>query len=842
MLRRRGLSGFFKFGIKGPSDTKYTDSTSLTFPYGIEKNITIWELGTVIGNNVGYPTFTEDGKEKTYCVLSSRGKGLENIAFLNFTTYEEQDVVIKIKDICDNENDFLAVCHLDATDKDHIYSMISGNSSKTVTFTNVAPGPHFVKIYYYQHNDSDDVYPSTPVHGSTHAGYFRLEPWTHIYDKGYSKPATQTVKIKSYYGWDLVSKPEWVSLNMEYAKSGSKSLKITLNGNHSVERTGSIVLRERKNNTDITINITQGANDEPNDILLSYEGGGTTADGNSVTNIKVKVKGDTTYSVSNPNNTEYSISYPTPVAITDEQNEDGAYADMSVRESTLTITKKKTGNVNPVTFRIYTPSVSKDVVINSDKISCYCDCNQYNRCQCDIETRNYKQEFSDCPAWSYNCSVHNANASNCDSHCSANENYTECSGHNTCECNSQCANQCNCYSKLIQTGSYCYPDTLNSCGSKCPANGCSYSLNSCGSQCGANGCNSNTLDTCSGHYNYCSPDRNDTCSGKCESNGCNSNVYSCSSEWHGNFYIDLILTNQALRDTKFEAVYIEMKLQNVQVPVTDGHGKQVGVNGGGTAYMTIYYEYSINETSSPKRLYLPYCMLGSIITDLRVWATPSSNTRTLYSYSTITYNQRVGSNTNRIWYQTLVSIELSSIGSWTGYGSNDLSGCMSVGCECNGNNSICMCHGNNSCGSQSYYCSPDTLNSCGSQCGSNGCNYSLNSCGSKSTYCTSNTNDTCSGHYNYCSPDKNDTCSGKCPSNGCYYSACNDGCSDGCPGKRSDCTCYTKLYYPYCKCVGFCECYNYDIPTICDAHNCKADEINSCTCNSQVTCASNSLY
>ena len=158
MLRRRGLSGFFKFGVKGPSDTKYTDSTSLVFPYGIEKNITIWELGTVVGNNVGYATFTEDGEQKTYYKLGGRGEGKENVAILSFTTYKKQNVVIKIKDICDNENDFLAVCHLDATDKDHIYDKISGNSSKIVTFTNVAVGSHFVKIYYYQHNDYKGMY------------------------------------------------------------------------------------------------------------------------------------------------------------------------------------------------------------------------------------------------------------------------------------------------------------------------------------------------------------------------------------------------------------------------------------------------------------------------------------------------------------------------------------------------------------------------------------------------------------------------------------------------------------------------------------------------------------
>ena len=186
----------------------------------------------------------------------------------------------------------------------------------------------------------------------------------------------------------------------------------------------------------------------------------TTSDANSVTNIDVKLLGLNSYSVTNPNTTEFDYIKTDPTEI-----EDSKYSDMSIKESTLTITKKNTNNVNPVTFTINglnvngTKVMQKNIVINSDKVSCYCDCNQYNRCQCDVEEFKYKQEFSDCTSYSYNCN----------SHCSANENYKECSGHSTCisvnTCNGHVASR------------YCTSNTLDTCGSQCGSNGCNVDLN-----------------------------------------------------------------------------------------------------------------------------------------------------------------------------------------------------------------------------------------------------------------------------------------------------------------------------------------------------------------------------
>ena len=822
MLRRRILSGFFKFGIKGPSDTKYdVNDISISYDYGKTKVIEYTELGTVIGTDVNYVTITEDGEPKTYYKLNGKGPGKVNIAILNFTTYvNNQTITLKTKEICDSENDFLAVCHLDATDKDHIKAKITKNESKTITFDVVNKGSHFIKIYYYQHNDNNtegEGYPNDPPHGNEHYGCFRLESWKYTYNEAYGidaydKPESQSIYIRSYYGWDVVNKsnlPVWVQLNMTEAKQGNKKINITLAANHGVQRTYNLVIRERKVNTEITIAISQSANPHPNDILLNINNANTTSDANSVTNIDVKLLGLNSYSVTNPNTTEFDYIKTDPTEI-----EDSKYSDMSIKESTLTITKKNTNNVNPVTFTINglnvngTKVMQKNIVINSDKVSCYCDCNQYNRCQCDVEEFKYKQEFSDCTSYSYNCN----------SHCSANENYKECSGHSTCisvnTCNGHVASR------------YCTSNTLDTCGSQCGSNGCNInSYNSCGSQCGSNGCNSNTLDTCGSQSKYCTSNTNDTCSGKCGSNGCNSNVYSCVAEWYGEFYIDLILTYQALRDIKFEAVYVEIEFYPVQQNHSDKHN---------VAYMNIYYEYSVNETSSPKRLYLPHCCMGSKIVDVRVWATPSNNSQVLYRMDSIYYNQKDASGLQEVWNGTIVSIELRYMNYWTGNTMNELTGCMSVGCECHGYNAMCYCHGDSICHGKTTYCSPDTYDSCGSQCGSNGCNSNtLDTCGSQSKYCTSNINDTCSGHYKYCTSNTNDTCGSQCSANGCNYTTC--------PSQRFDCTCNTKLYYPYCNCETKCECYNYTFPEVCESHNCKTDE-NTCNCNSQVTCSAKSLY
>ena len=415
MLRRRGLSGFFKFGIKGPSDTKYNvNDISISYDYGKTKVIEYTELGTVIGTYINYTTvIEEDNKEYTYYKLNGNGPGTVNIAILNFTTYvNNQTITLKAKEICDSENDFLAVCHLDATDKDHIKAKITKNESKTITFDVVNKGSHFIKIYYYQHNDNTvegEGYPNDPPHSvnlNEHYGCFRLEPWKYTYNEAYGidaydKPESQSISIRSYYGWDVVNKsnlPEWVQLNMTEAKQGNKKLDITLAANHGIQRTYNLVIRERKNNTDITINITQGANPHPNDILLNINNTNITSDANSVTNIDVKLLGLNSYSVTNPNTTEFDYIKTDPTEI-----EDSEYSNMSIKESTLTITKKNTSNVNPTTFTINglnvngTKVMQKNIVINSDKVSCYCDCNQYNRCQCEVEEFKYKQECSGCP-------------------------------------------------------------------------------------------------------------------------------------------------------------------------------------------------------------------------------------------------------------------------------------------------------------------------------------------------------------------------------------------------------------------------------------------------------------
>lgn len=496
MLRRRILESIFKFT---------SNPNNFSFAYGIQQDPeTVTEVGEYIGLHQ-VPVII-DGE--TYYKLSGTSNATiayVDVAMYNFvTTTANQEVTFKFRSSCENPNDFLGASKLDSTDKNNLAVKLTGVTNQNYTYTVATPGSHFIKVYYYQHNDG--------VTSGDNAGYFKMVPFTKInYAYRYSAPDIQSFTIKSYYGWNLTSKPNWVTVgkmnNSNFTAittdtSGTHNLKLSAQSNPGVARSGNIVLTEKYGGQSVTLPVSQAANPHPNDIILSKQKVTIPNDTNPNETINVELVGNLSYVISN-------VSSGLTVS---PMSNNIQYSQLSINTSGI----NAPANNTDYTFRITGDAGTvKDIIISKEgtSLNCYCDCNTFNGCGCHSQTSfTFKKSTSAAEA---SCPKHDANQGpRCTGHTSCwcdCESVVLCSGEcNNCPCNAKCNN---CASHCDGKNCSCYGQ-CNNCTSDCAGNSCTCYWHSGYNSCS---CYSNMVGSC-----------NDTCGSYCD-RVCQS---QCPANWN----------------------------------------------------------------------------------------------------------------------------------------------------------------------------------------------------------------------------------------------------------------------------------------------------------------------
>jgi len=841
MLRRRILGGFFKFNIA---------PTSLSFDYGIQKTLTeeswLYESGTVVGT-----TTVVTKNNKFYYKLAGRGEGTPNIAFVNFKTYTNNQVIqLDLIVSSESPNDFLGICKLDTTDENPLLKKMSGTTDDIINITVPTAGSHFIKVYYYQHNDG--------VTSGDNAGYIRLVPYYNQYEYGYDAPATQTLKIKSYTGWTLVSKPAWVALSKSEDRAGSKSVVVSVQGNAGAARSGNIIFKEKKNDTSITVSVSQGANPHPNDIILSLEKSGIVNAANSSVGIDVSLIGNTSYTISNLSSNNYTVS------------------PMSGNADRITVTKTTANNTSSsVSFRMTgNAGTIKDVTIVEDDIYCYCDCNQYDKCQCHVNTTFVRQEISGstspcdkhCAAYGTACASHvvcvcDCNQNNtCDTKCAdcICNNDSTCSGHcnDSCNCYTQCSNcaghcndSCNCYTQCSNCAGHC-SNTTSACNCDCNTQGTTVK-DSC--QCDCNTYNTTTKDSCQCDCNNHTRTTKDSCQCDCnnhtrtykddcycdcnndgtyctcDGDGCNNSQYStCKSyykddpryclceSWtgcgcHGYAACTCHTQSCECKENNYSSGYCYSNT------CADNH-----YNGSCTAECADckdWHCYCDSQTSGSGDS-CRYKTCGHNCLPYDQYNNSSCNGEHA-NWKCIDYREQCASHSDC---------------------SCDCTGHDPCGCDCNAvTNDDCLTHDYNYEGGCVCFCNAERKCICDATCDPD--------CTDRG-YVGCSCNDVCSCDCNVvgCSPDCNDSCNcytqcsncaGHCgDSCNCYTQCsncgghCNDSCNcytqcSNCAGHCSDsCNCYTQCSNCAGHCNDSCNCYT-------QCSNCAGHCSDSCNCYTQ---------
>ena len=441
MLRRRLLEALFKFK---------SSKNALSYDYGIQlPPETIKEYGRFVGSNQSVVNINNEtyyalyGKSpaptkaignsnltNTGTPTSPQTSAYVNIATYNFkTTSNNQNVTFTFKASCENPNDFLGATQLDNSDISNLAVKVTGTESKTYTYNVATAGDHFIKVYYYQHNDD--------TLSNDNAGYFRMTPYDIVnYSYRYKAPDTQTCALTSYYGWNLASKPAWVKLGklnnqnqfveITTDNSGNNDIIIEVQSNPGNSRSGNIVLREKYSGQEVTILVSQGANPHPNDIIVSYGKMTVPQNYTGSNQLNVELIGNTSYTISN-------VSSGLTVS------------PMNGNNNTISISNAQGNNVNG-SFRITgNAGTVKDIYISKEYSSCYCDCNIFDSCACHINTSFTKKDDTSCPT--NNCGA-NSQIS-CPKHVENYMNQGNCNGHTACSCDCNAVNKCTCNTNIV---------------------------------------------------------------------------------------------------------------------------------------------------------------------------------------------------------------------------------------------------------------------------------------------------------------------------------------------------------------------------------------------------------
>ena len=544
MLRRRLLEALFKFK---------SNKNALSYDYGIQlPPETIKEYGRYVGSNQSVVNINNEtyyalyGKSpaptkaignsnltNTGTPTSPQTSAYVNIATYNFkTTSNNQNVTFTFKASCENPNDFLGATQLDNSDINNLSVKVTGTESKTYTYNVATAGDHFIKVYYYQHNDD--------TLSNDNAGYFRMTPYDIVnYSYRYKAPDTQTCTLTSYYGWNLTSKPAWVKLGklnnqnqfveITTDNSGNNNIIIEAQSNTGNSRSGNIILREKYSGQEVTISVSQGDNPHPNDIILSYGKMTVPQNYTGSNQLNVELIGNTSYTISN-------VSSGLTIS------------PMSGSNNTISISNAQGNDVNG-SFRITgNAGTVKDIYINKEFSSCYCDCNIFDSCACHINTSFTKKEDTVCPT--NNCGA-NSQIS-CPKHVENYMNQGNCNGHTACSCDCNAVNTCTCNTNIVcdcnngdngsstkpcthgGTTCSCYGNvgsTECSCHGNVGSTACSCYGNVGTTECSCNGNVGTTACSCYGNTGTapCSCYGN-TGTASCGCNDCN-NDYDCYDSW-----------------------------------------------------------------------------------------------------------------------------------------------------------------------------------------------------------------------------------------------------------------------------------------------------------------------
>lgn len=496
MLRRRSLGGIFKFLVS---------KESLSYSYGLQKTTTEIEYGQIVGN---YYVTQVTINDKTYNKLGGRGSGTSNIVYLNFkTTLPNQVITLDLLSSSASNNDYLGICKLDSGDYLTLEAKLSGTQNLTQNITVPTVGDHFLKIYYYQHNDD--------VIRDNNAGYFRLVPYNNVFNYEYENPTPINVKITSYKGWSITNKPDWITPSVMSWKAGNKIISVIASKNPGNYRSGQIIFQEN-NGESITVSVSQEANPSPNDIILTREKISAPQENTTTERISLNLIGNTSYSLSNIQSNISIENHPSinAIDITYTSNNSGYNSGFRI-----------TGDKGTV----------KDIVITEESLSCYCDCNEDLGCNCDTD-RTWSQIDLIDDSYAQYCTSYSqqscSNYTNCES---------DCPSHNSCQCNCKSVNTCD--SKC--SNCKCNTESVSTCPNHCNDTCNCYSVSSvCTVNC-SDTCNcQNVSKTCSDCSDTCTCDNDSTCSkvtcicntdssctGKCSNNPCYCEVVtSCSCE------------------------------------------------------------------------------------------------------------------------------------------------------------------------------------------------------------------------------------------------------------------------------------------------------------------------
>ena len=799
MERRRSLGGFFKFFI---------EPTELNFAYGKQKTLTnedwLLEVGTITGS---YSTVTKKStitqKNESYWKLEGRGAGKETVAFINFKTYKANQVVqLAAFDECNSPNDFLAIGKLDSLDRSPLKAKLNNSTEQTISFTVPTAGSHFIKVYYYQHNDADTASYSVTTH-TTHAGYIRFISYYNQYPYGYDKPDVQQILVKSYTGWILVSKPAWINLDKTYDRSGKKYLTIECIGNPGAARTGSLILKEKRKDTQITVTINQAANPHPNDIILSIDkdGGIVNENGKSL-DIKVKLIGETSYTISNVSSNQYSVT----------KSSDGN--NITVKNNS----SNNTGKQN-VSFKITgNNGTSKDINIYEDGIECYCDCNEDIGCGCHVEQTYNKKKIS-CDGCHNGYEACVSDDGSCISHqsvlceCYGSEGCTGCHrSHTTGQCTS-CYNSVGCSCHSTYACNSCHGTVSCACHSSNTCSNCHGSVGcTCNRSLGCNICHGSVSCTCNSSQGC------NICHGSVSCNSC----HQAAGSGNCNVYND-----------PNAQISISFKISHNLPQVTGNMGCRyltflLSKNGGEVGYYHLVPgDLPIEEgTSSSVRTFkFPALLNGSIIKAVRIYA--SNNTRydisgtVKISPNYFINNYTVSLSFTRSDQYGVYSGAPFTSSSCEGYESGRF-GCLNCNsgyslayCDCDGNWG-CGCHSSNTCNScyGSVGCSCHSSKTCSDCYGSVGCScHSSQGCNicHGSVGCTCNSSLGCN------------ICHGSVSCTGCHGSKTNDSCQ--CQNSFNCTGCNSGHDW------GTCSCYNSKSCT-----GCYQNYSSSCTCHGTQSC------
>lgn len=470
-----------------------------SFTYGNSVSKTVTEYGQYVGFDT---TTTVSGQ--TYYTLLGGGAYATSEGTINFkTTKANQQVQISLSPSSQANGDYVCAGKLDSDDIVNMQGKTSGTTATTVTYTVATPGDHYVKILF--RNDASTT-------ANNNRGHARLIPFSNTVTG--LDPDVLVVNMKSFSAWQLVSKPDWITLSTAangvlntstIVERGRLDLTVTAAINYGTARSGNIVLRETKKGVTFTIPVTQATC--PNQVILSRDYLYKNDDPSESSQITVDINGANTSwtATCTSKGSWFSIS-PTSggdnatVTISWNGNQSSG---ASARSSVVTFTGNQGG--------------TDQLTIYQERYICHCNCQNY--CQCDIEEA--------CPTWYTNrCYCETEYIPTCTSKCRCNNNCNECSTecHTVCYCDSECHNECSteCHTVGNCNGTYTANKCLSGYGS-CNGTYCSQNCYSGYGSCNGTYCS----QTCRSGYDTCG------CETQCESRcagQCSSGYDTCDCE------------------------------------------------------------------------------------------------------------------------------------------------------------------------------------------------------------------------------------------------------------------------------------------------------------------------